>query len=31
MSLKIDGLLKMGEDEDEKIYNSGVVEFYKIM
>jgi len=25
MSLKIDGLLKMGEDEDEKISNSGVI------
>ena len=27
MSLKIDGLLKLGEDEDEKINNSGVFFF----
>lgn len=29
MSLKIDGLLKMGAEEEDKINNSGVILFFK--
>ena len=31
MSLKIDGLLKMGEDEEDKINNSGVIIIIQIV